>query len=507
MVPCPYKNCTFQSNVYSTFNVHKCREHRTPDQRQLRSDILLHVTPSVNNVQLEEPCPDLVDEHLEENYANEENENLDNLQHQLEHNLASLFLKMQAILHVSDLAAQEIMQQITQILLLSEPLVYHAIQQILLKHGGSDCDSLVRKIVNAVKDNNPILTMTKAGEPLSTASRRASYFQNEFPIVTPIEYTLDSQSVSYVPVLQMLQKLLNKTNILNKVLCNDRSVNEFNTYRDGSHYQENDFFNTETFRIALGLYVDEFEVANPLGTSCKKHKMFALYWVIANLPSKDRSSLHLIQLAILCRVSTLKQHGYKDVLSPLVQDLETLEKHGVYIEQLGDCVKGTVIFVSSDNLGAHSLAGLQESFTVERPCQFCFAKRSEIQEKEVHLGAFEPRTKQEHDRQVVEVLNDASLVKQYGVKDGCVLSERLEHFHTVGGFPPDIMHDLMKGVIPIEMSLCINDLVSRKLISLESLNQAIKEFPYKFSDKVDQPFQPHLPLEVPLVVMPTKTGH
>lgn len=215
--------------------------------------------------------------------------------------------------------------------------------------------------------------------------------------------------------------------------------------------------------------------------------MFALYWVIANIPSKDRSSLHSIQLAILCRASTLKQHGYKDVLRPLVQDLETLEKHGVYIEQLGDCVKGTVLFVSSDNLGAHSLAGLQESFTVEHPCRFCLAKRSEIQEKGVHLGAFEPRSKQEHDRQVAAVLNDARLVKHYGVKDGCVLSERLEHFHTVGGFPPDVMHDLMEGIIPVEMSLCINDLVLRKLISLESLNHAIKEFPYKFSDKVDQP--------------------
>ncbi|XP_042630364.1 uncharacterized protein LOC109063425 isoform X1 [Cyprinus carpio] len=138
-------------------------------------------------------------------------------------------------------------------------------------------------------------------------------------------------------------------------------------------------------------------------------------------------------------------------------------------------------------LGAHSLAGLQESFTVEHPCRFCFAKRSEIQEKKVQSGAFELRTKQQHDRQVAEVLNDESLVKQYGVKGGCVLSERLEYFHTVGGFPPDIMHDLMEGVIPIEMSLCINDLVLRKLISLESLNQAIKQFPYKFSDKVDQP--------------------
>lgn len=71
--------------------------------------------------------------------------------------------------------------------------------------------------------------------------------------------------------------------------------------------------------------------------------------------------------------------------------------------------------MSSDNLGAHSLAGLQESFTVEHPCRFCFAKRSEIQ-KEVQSGAFELRTKQQHDRQVAEVLNDGSLVKQYGVK-------------------------------------------------------------------------------------------
>ncbi len=66
---------------------------------------------------------------------------------------------------------------------------------------------------------------------------------------------------------------------------------------------------------------------------------------------KDRSSLQSIQLVILCRASTVKQHGYADVLHPFVQDLETLEQHGVYIEQLGNFVKGTLLFVSSDNLG------------------------------------------------------------------------------------------------------------------------------------------------------------
>ncbi len=91
------------------------------------------------------------------------------------------------------------------------------------------------------------------------------------------------------------------------------------------------------------VFVDEFELANPLALQ-EKNTMFSLYWVLANLPSKDRSSLQSIQLAILCRASTEKQHGYTDVLRPFVQDLETLEQHGAYIEQLGDCVKRNCTF-------------------------------------------------------------------------------------------------------------------------------------------------------------------
>ncbi|KAM9354907.1 sterile alpha motif domain-containing protein 3-like [Pholidichthys leucotaenia] len=49
------------------------------------------------------------------------------------------------------------------------------------------------------------------------------------------------------------------------------------------------------------------------------------------------------------------------------------------------------------------------------------------------------------------------------------------------------MHDLLEGIIPVEMSLCINDLISKKYITLESLNKVIKHFPYKFTDRTDKP--------------------
>ncbi len=365
----------------------------------------------------------------------------------------------------------------------------NGIQQILNQHEITYSDNVLKDIVKVVTENNLILKMTESGEPLSTISKRASYFEKEFPIVNmPIEYKLDkeSQFFAYVPILNMLQLLLNRSEVLDKVLAPDGSACGISSYRDGTNYSENPFLMAEKCRIVLTLYTDEFEIANPLGTSKKKHKMFSVYWVLANLPSKYRSSLHAIQLAILCKASAVKQYGYEKVLYPLVQDLKTLEKHGIFVERLGECVLGTVLCVSADNLGAHSLSGFQESFIVEHPCRFCMVKKSEIQQRQVRTGAFESRTKLNHDRQVEEVLKDQSLVKQYGVKDSCVLRE-LDYFHPVGGFPPDLMHDLLEGVIPVEMAVCLKDLINKKYITLDYLNRTIKQFPYKFMDKTDQP--------------------
>ena len=106
------------------------------------------------------------------------------------------------------------------------------------------------------------------------------------------------------------------------------------------------------------------------------------------------------------------------------------------------------------------------------------ATREEIQTKNVSSGFFTLRTKDAHDRQVQEVKQDPSKVALYGVKDRCVLSESLNYFHVVDGFLPDILHDFLEGVIPFELSLCLQDLIKKKHISLETLNQAIKEFPY-----------------------------
>lgn len=79
------------------------------------------------------------------------------------------------------------------------------------------------------------------------------------------------------------------------------------------------------------------------------------------------------------------------------------------------------------------------------------------------------------------------MAKQYGVKGSCPLSVHLEHFHVVDGFPPDILNDLLEGIIPSELCLCIQDFIKKKFFTLEMMNHAIKDFPYTHSDKTNQP--------------------
>lgn len=490
-VICPFNGCNFESNVYSTFNAHKSREHKEHDWRMFKAEI---ISSNNDNVNIGDSM--LNDATIEDCEDDDEDPNDDHndLEKQLEENLALLFLKMETILHIPQRSIQEVIEQLVQINALSEPLLHKSVNDILKQHMVDNV--MVGQLVTAITNTNAIGRFCGKGGSLSTNKRRETYQNRTFPVVQPVEFIIDrfkKDSAVYVPLNAMLQAMLNKTDIINKALEVPQSLpHEYLTYRDGSHYTKNEMFQGDGFKISLGLYIDDFEVSNPLGTSKKKHKMTAVYWVIANLPSKDRSTLHSIQLALLCKAAHVKEHGYEKVLEPLLKDLKYLEQQGVYVDKLGSFVKGTVLYVAADNLASHSLAGFFESFGVERFCRFCMASKHEIQEKEVCPGSFTPRNTQMYNQQVQAVQQDPTLAKDYGVKKMCVLTESLSHFHAINGYPPDVLHDLLEGVVPVELSLCLSHLISRKFFTLEALNNAIKTFPYSSYDKTDQP-QPITP--------------
>lgn len=496
-VTCPYNNCFFKCSVYSSLRSHKSRYHNSESFEDFKSELVddsLRVSEQPDNVETctnSKPidtasCSVVYEIDCADVESDNESQNDD--ESDIKRRLGLLLLRMQAVLHISKSATQEIVDELYDIGVLTGELSKNSIKRALQKSQISD--TTIELVTKCLQENNPFSCLSSIGN-LGTEYKRGLYYKENFSVIDPVEYVLDGsekKTFVYVPISKVLPALLNRGDVIDKILEQVNSPSEYSVYqsvRDGLHFKNNTLLSGDKLCISLGLYIDEFEICNPLGTSRKKHKVTAIYWVLADLPVKYRSALSSIYLAILCKSNDLKTFGYKQVIEPLLKDLNVLENQGFYISRLDTCVKGTVLYVSSDNLGAHSFAGFQESFNVERFCRFCLAGRNEIQTVSVRSGTFPIRTKLSYN-DAIKTLKEQETSTVDGVKRECVLNE-LSYFHCVTGFPPDFLHDLLEGIVPVELGLCLKTLIGRKYFTFEELNTAIQNFPYRFSDSTNRP--------------------
>ena len=180
------------------------------------------------------------------------------------------------------------------------PLSCDIVSDIFHQKNLSVDELVIRETVNAIYSGNPVQRSIQKGGSLSTAYLRKQYYKNNFGVIEPVEYILDAKnkcSFQYVPILKFLQQLLSRGDIITNVVeghqrqegTNSGLTHQYRSSRDGSLFKENCLFAGEKPRIILNLYVDDFETCNPLGTSRKKHKLCAVYWVLANLPPGSHS--------------------------------------------------------------------------------------------------------------------------------------------------------------------------------------------------------------------------
>jgi len=71
----------------------------------------------------------------------------------------------------------------------------------------------------------------------------------------------------------MIQLLFKHTDVLDRIKeSNSSQSDQYTSHQDGLYFQENDLLSaSEEFKLPLLIYIDEIEVANPLGTSRKIH--------------------------------------------------------------------------------------------------------------------------------------------------------------------------------------------------------------------------------------------
>ncbi|XP_059195787.1 uncharacterized protein LOC131976671 [Centropristis striata] len=365
MIDCPFNGCHYRTNVYTSFNAHKSRNHPDCDVSDFKDEVVLTETTSglmLNQDECDGGGPSQNSSELDALDCNplESMDGSGELQTQLRTNLASLFLKMHSVLHVSELAIQEIVESLAQIFMLSKPLVRESVIRVLQDHDQSISDGFLHELVEAIMNSNVFVSATSEGAELSTAKQRKTFVRSNYPLVMPVQNNVDSSghTAVYVPILQMIQTMFKSTNLLDKMSeAKPSPPGMYMSHEDGSYFKENQLLSEAgELKLSLILYLDDLEIANPLGTSRKIHKLCAIYWLLANIPSQYRSSLHVIQLALLCKVPDVERCGYQRILSPLLKDLHTLEEDGIFIESLGQCVRGTVFCVAADNLALCSVS-------------------------------------------------------------------------------------------------------------------------------------------------------
>jgi hypothetical protein len=269
-------------------------------------------------------------------------------------------------------------------------------------------------------------------------------------------------------------------------------------YTDGENFEAHAVFRTHPDAIRLHGYIDDFEVCNPLGSARTKHKLTAVYFYVGNLPKQYTSNLRSIHVALLARTAFVKKYTLSKVLEVFAEDLKRLEVEGITV-RIGSenfHVMASLATISADNLGSHQLGGFRMSFSCGRVCRHCLVTYDDLSKfVSENDDRFPPlRTQSVHATHVQSVLEDPTLTPVYGVNGKNALKD-LPSFDPIQCLPPDCMHDVLEGVIPITLNAILKKLISSGVLTVDVINERMSRFTYNPYDRDNAP--PILPSSFP----------
>lgn len=188
----------------------------------------------------------------------------------IEKSLAHLLLKLESIFNVPNRCIDEVVEELHFIShSASAPIMKDILQSCLRRHNCEIEEAVVSEMVKELCGANPISSALGSGGRLCSAYKRREYFKEHFSVVEPIEYVLsrEKNSFQYVPILKSLLQVLSRKDIQDLILREEEDQStQYKSFHDGTHYKTNELFSGDELTIALILYVDGFEICNPLGT-------------------------------------------------------------------------------------------------------------------------------------------------------------------------------------------------------------------------------------------------
>ena len=433
-ITCPFRRCRRQYTVLSSFTSHLSKIHKNHEKLLLDHDRSCSTENTIQNSIADEVTDERpldINDHINISVAPERQEIQPDINLESDlflYNVAQFYLKLESQLLIPASTIQLILEESNSIHNEGQAVIQAKLKDRLISENitPEDADRIVKECFHHdswIQSNNK----------LSTDYRRKTFYKQQFHYVKPQFIEIHKQtktSSAYVPILETLEKLFNDKSVENAInLTAQPPKDELLTdFTDGKVFCNNKFFRNEKKGLQVILYQDSFEVVNPIGSAKKKHKILAIYMSIGNLPDNLRSHINTIKLVVLCKEIDF---DHKKVYGQIVDDIKTLEERGIQIN--GNFIKGSLVFITGDNLGSHSLGGFVENFIKSHYfCRYCLVTRNEFHSSNGSCKVYEPRTIESYNNALSRTNN-----KDYyqGVKFDSVFNQLTNYHICLPGLP------------------------------------------------------------------------
>lgn len=289
-----------------------------------------------------------------------------------------------------------------------------------------------------------------APEEKAIGTRIELIYNKKEKIENPTLIQSTCQKVSIISTLKAFFRQPENVDTYFEYQANHKCIeNSFENFCCGQVFKSQEFFRLNPDAIQLQLAIDDVEICDPLSSKSNLHKVCAVYFVIRNIPHRFNSKLNNIFLVCLCNVDDLKtkKTDINNIWEMIVDEVKFLEETGITLSN-GKVLKGTLVSLAADNLGANIALCLSESFRSFHFCRICTLNSEEC--KSTFTDDLSKYRCNSHYEKMLEIVSNSETVdlkETCGIKRYCVLND-LKYFNIFKNFSVDIMHDLNEGVVP-----------------------------------------------------------
>ncbi|CAF1429518.1 unnamed protein product, partial [Rotaria sordida] len=318
--------------------------------------------------------------------------------------------------------------------------------------------------------------------------------QKFFNYSPPIENVLSSNHLKkeysyHIPIRNTLEKILQKDEMIPLLIDNIQHQTSITHNDPDLMFSRRDgvkgkIFKNQSFLIQL--YVDGIGVTNPIGPKKDQHKLTLVYFMLEDIPNIFRSTLQCINLAAICYTKNLNNdEKLRKFYDPIVNDLNDLQSTGLIFDTFNSQLHFTFTTIAADNLAAHEIAGMQQTFSSGYFCRRCLITYENrlIPLTDIH---FIQRTHLQHTKCLQLLENNPHIKSMYGVIGPSPL-DNLINFDTTASLPGDVMHDYFEGVCPIIIMAMLKEASNLKLITFAAIQERTENFSYGELDASNKP--------------------